>query len=75
MAKLFEPARSWLSSESLSNFVSTHHHEIVALQKDASVADALKVRGSAAVMGQEQVQQDRQMGTGRIGWTQAVVRK
>ncbi len=51
VAKLFEPAREWLSSESLQNFINTHHHEIVALKKETFVGDALKVRGGA-VMGQ-----------------------
>ncbi|KXZ52801.1 hypothetical protein GPECTOR_8g188 [Gonium pectorale] len=40
---LFEPVRSWLSSESLQSFVNTHHQQIIALQKDASVGSALQV--------------------------------
>ncbi|GFR43787.1 hypothetical protein Agub_g4904 [Astrephomene gubernaculifera] len=47
---LFEPLRSWLSSESLQSFVSAHHHEIIALQKDAPVGSALQVLGEKRVL-------------------------
>ncbi|EFJ45381.1 hypothetical protein VOLCADRAFT_109874 [Volvox carteri f. nagariensis] len=40
---LFEPIRSWLSSESLQSFVNSHHQQIIALQKDAPVGSALQV--------------------------------
>lgn len=42
-AALFEPLRSWLSSESLQSFVSQHTHSIIALKKNAPVGEALKV--------------------------------
>lgn len=41
---LFEPVRSWLSSESLHNFISGHQQQIVALQKEATVGNALQAR-------------------------------
>ncbi|KAG2498893.1 hypothetical protein HYH03_003084 [Edaphochlamys debaryana] len=47
---LFEPVRSWLSNESLQNFVNSHHKEIVALQKDAPLATALQVLAERQVL-------------------------
>nr|AAA96956.1 protein kinase [Chlamydomonas reinhardtii] len=49
-AALFEPLRSWLSSESLQSFVSQHTHSIIALKKNAPVGEALKTLGDNKIL-------------------------